>query len=64
MSKLAFHPLADVLPLIEGSEFAELVVSIKQNGLRDPITMLGEMILDGRNRYLACLEAGIEPLAL
>jgi hypothetical protein len=58
---LAYHPLADVLPLIEGDEFNELVASIKTNGQRDPIITLDGMILDGRNRYRACLEAGIEP---
>lgn len=58
---LAFHPLADVLPLIEDDEFNELVASIKANGQRDPIITLDGMILDGRNRYRACLEAGVEP---
>lgn len=55
------HPLAEIFPLIEGTRFEELTASIKQNGLRDPIILLGDAILDGRNRYRACLAAGIEP---
>jgi hypothetical protein len=58
---MTFHPLADVLPLIEGDGFKELVADIKTNGLIDPIIMLDEQILDGRNRYRACIEAGVEP---
>ncbi len=56
-----FHALADAFPLIEGAEFDELVSSIKANGLFDPITLLDGTIIDGRNRYRACLVAGIEP---
>jgi hypothetical protein len=61
VKSLGFHPLAEVLPLIEGTEFNDLVNSIRAHGLREPITMLDDMILDGRNRYLACLKVGIEP---
>ena len=57
----AFHPLANMFRLMKGQEFAELVDSIKANGLREPIVILDEMILDGRNRARACEAAGIEP---
>lgn len=62
MAQLPFHPLADVFPLIEGREFDELVASIKENGQRQPIMLLDGAILDGRNRYRACQEVGIEPI--
>lgn len=55
------HPLAAMFPLLEGKEFSDLIISIKSNGLRDTITLYEGKILDGRNRYRACIEAGIEP---
>lgn len=55
------HPLADAFPLIDGPLFDELVASIRANGLRHPIVLLNGEILDGRNRYLACEAAGVEP---
>jgi N6-adenosine-specific RNA methylase IME4 len=58
---MEFHEIANVFPLIEGAEFKELVADIAANGLREPVILLDGKILDGRNRYRACVEAGIEP---
>ena len=57
-----FHPLCDLFPAMEGKEFSALVLDIKMRGLRMPIMKMGDLILDGRHRYRACKEAGVEPL--
>lgn len=58
---LETHPLAEAFPLIEGKEFEELTASVKKHGLINPIILLDGRIIDGRNRYRACLAAGVEP---
>jgi N6-adenosine-specific RNA methylase IME4 len=57
---LGFHPLADLFPLIEGADFAELVADVKSHGIREPIWLCDGKILDGRNRYRAAQAAGVE----
>lgn len=58
---MEFHKIANIFPLMDGDEFDQLVTDIKQNGLLVPIIMYEGQIIDGRNRYRACLEADIEP---
>lgn len=51
------HPAADLFPMVEGDEFAELCSDIKERGLAQPITIWTDgSLLDGRNRLLACYE--------
>src|SRR4051812_4752821 len=61
---LGFHRFANLFKLIEGQEFYDLAEDIRINGLRDRIDLLGEQILDGRNRYraLVWLASTGEPL--
>jgi hypothetical protein len=57
------HPAADVFSPMDrlSPGFGDLVADIKDNGLVEPITLHEGRILDGRGRYLACREAGVEP---
>jgi hypothetical protein len=64
-TELEFHRLAALGgPLMEGAEFDELVADIKANGQREWILTYEGKILDGRNRYRACLAAGITPCVM
>jgi len=56
------HKLANPFPKIDGDEFKTLVLDIKKNGLHQSITLLDGKILDGANRYRACISAGVEPV--
>jgi len=56
------HPAAEIFPLMTGAHFDALVADIKQNGQREPIIIYNDTILDGRHRYKACLQLGIDPV--
>jgi hypothetical protein len=55
------HPAAEIFPLLVDDGFKELMADIKARGLLEPIVLLDGAILDGRNRYQACVKAGVEP---
>lgn len=57
-----FHEVANIFPLMTGEEFAALKADIAENGQREAIWLHPDgSIIDGRNRYNACIELGIEP---
>ncbi|MFC3321235.1 hypothetical protein [Mesorhizobium cantuariense] len=55
------HRFAEIWPLPNGEDFAKFVADIRANGVQVPIVLYQGKILDGRARYRACIEAGIEP---
>ena len=58
---MEFHEIANIFPMITGEDYQALHEDIKDNGLIHPIVLYENKILDGRNRYAACLEVTIEP---
>lgn len=60
MSGLEFHLFANLFPLIEGTDFDDLVDDVRRRGIHQPIDLWQGKILDGRNRYRAALAAGVE----
>jgi hypothetical protein len=60
-NELKIHPAAMWLPELGGSEFQELKQDIASRGLREPILTKSGFIVDGRHRYKACEQLGIEP---
>jgi hypothetical protein len=56
------HPLSAAWPNMQQEELEALVESIQMHGLRDPIVLLEDLVLDGWHRYTACLTAGMQPV--
>lgn len=55
-----WHPYADLFPWIEGPAFDDLKADIAENGVLEPVVFFEGKILDGRNRYMAARDLGIE----
>lgn len=60
--KFELHPLCALFPRMSGAEYEALKEDIRVNGLRHPIITHNGMILDGGNRYQACMDLGIKPM--
>jgi hypothetical protein len=54
------HPLSAAFPAMSDAEYTELLDSITDIGVQNPITLHEDMVLDGWNRYRACQELGYE----
>lgn len=57
-----FHDVANIFPMMGEEEFASLVADIRAHGQREPVWTHQGKIIDGRNRYRACQQLGIEPV--
>lgn len=55
------HPLCALFPPLSEAEAAALAEDILENGLRYDIITYDGQILDGANRYRACIATGVEP---
>lgn len=56
---LKFHPLANLFPMLSDAELVELGEDIRANGQAETVKLLAGMILDGRNRYTACVKLNL-----
>ena len=62
LTGLEFHEVANIFPLMSDKDAIEFKSDIKANGLREPIWLYEGKIIDGRNRYNACMAVGVEPV--
>ena len=58
---MEFHEVANIFPILTGGEYDALRDDIDSNGLIESIWTYEGKIIDGRNRYIACTDLGIEP---
>jgi ParB-like chromosome segregation protein Spo0J len=58
--RLSYHEFSKLFPLLVGDEFKQLAADVKAHGLHEPIALFEGKILDGRNRYRACINAKVE----
>lgn len=59
---IEYHEVANIFPLIQYDEYELFKKDIEENGLLEPIDIYQDKIIDGRNRYRACLDLDIEPI--
>ena len=57
---LKAHPAANMLPSMSQRDRERLKADIIENGIRQPIVVHDGQVLDGRHRYGAAIELGIE----
>lgn len=55
-AELEPHEYAQLFPLMVGDEYVALRDDIHENGQHEPIVLFEGKILDGRNRYSACID--------
>lgn len=57
---MQIHPVAEIFPRMPATEFAALKSDIAAHGLREPVWTKDGAIIDGRHRWRACEELGVE----
>ena len=65
--EMEWHDVAAVFPLMDEDALQILSDDIEREGLQEPVlTTIGEdgveVVVDGRNRQMACIAAGVNPI--
>jgi N6-adenosine-specific RNA methylase IME4 len=60
MSDLKLHPIAELFPRMADEEFESFVEDVKRQGILQPILVRDGLIIDGRHRWEAARQLGIE----
>src|SRR5690348_1465957 len=58
--RMASHELANLLPMIDQTNYENLKADIAKQGILEPIVLFEGKILDGRNRYRAAKELSFD----
>jgi ParB-like chromosome segregation protein Spo0J len=59
-AELKIHPIAYLLPMMSEPEWEYFKEDISKNGVRVPVVVYQDQIIDGRNRWKACQELKIK----
>lgn len=59
---MEFHEAANEFPLMDHARLEALTADIQARGQQVPIQLFAGKILDGRNRFLACIAADVQPI--
>src|SRR5262245_23826245 len=60
IARLKLHKEADRVPSMRDSEYQEFLADIRERGIRVPLEIMGDTILDGRSRFQAAKELGLK----
>ncbi len=58
--ELELHPMALIMPPMADDVYQKFKEDISGNGLHEPIVLINGKVLDGKERYRACRELGID----
>lgn len=61
LAKYTIHPAANLFPMMSDDELRQMADDIRQHGLEEPVWRHQGVILDGRNRLVACALARVAP---
>lgn len=59
--EMEYHEIANLFPMLDGEEYERFREDIACNGQIEPIWTYQGKIIDGRNRYRACVDLGVTP---